>query len=85
MAFTKHGHYIPDTTYEGVGEDPIVNCGGPNECDECHEDIVNFYKEVANAEKCLRWGELADGSPRGPVRDLGQDRSCSCCGKNHPN
>ena len=71
MAFTKHGHYIPDTTYEGVGEDPIVDCGGPDECDNCYDDTVIFYEEVANAEKCLRRGELTDSNPRGTVRDLG--------------
>ena len=74
MAFTKHGHYIPDTTYEGVGEDPIVDCGGPDECDDCYDDAVIFHEEVANAQKRLRRGEQPNGSSGRSIRDTGKDR-----------
>lgn len=48
MAFTRHGHHIPNTplpeTYEGVPAS-VARCGGPRLCHVCQEDMVRWNLE----------------------------------------
>lgn len=47
MAFTRHGHHIPNTPLPSDKDLPelVARCGGPGLCYACQEDMVRWNLE----------------------------------------
>lgn len=66
MAFTSHGHQIPGTVAEprqpGV---QTARCGGPNLCQSCRKDAMNYPEYAALFDTTSETGTVKDalGNP----------------------
>lgn len=54
MAYTHHGHHIPDTL-KGTEPKEVANCGGTDLCAECKKYELMYWKK--QTQKVITGGE----------------------------